>query len=216
MFVLAALFLLICLGLPFLRGVLWFIRTLNDGWYEWCWTERLGFLGVGLVAISSPYTAFKIHELNLVFERVPDPLRAIWIEYREEKSWGHGLPGDAETGVVVYRLTDGSARRAQAEGDRLRESLPGGYESWHPTPIANWDYDGSPWRKSRDNIKNSPHGPDIKEYLDKYAPIPIDQQRIDEINQAIRTTGSFYSYGRGGSITIVSPMNEKVYFAFAG
>lgn len=54
-------------------------------------------------------------------------------------------------------------------------------------------------------------------YLRKYGfPIPIEKGRADEADRAIRSPGSFYSYGRAGSITIVDPARGKVYFAYVG
>lgn len=61
------------------------------------------------------------------------------------------------------------------------------------------------------------HPPDLVEYLDKYGfSIPIEEGRLDEANKAIQSGGSFYSYGKGGSVTIVDPARGKVYFAYAG
>ena len=46
------------------------------------------------------------------------------------------------------------------------------------------------------------HPPTIAEYLEKYgSEIPIEDGRDGEADKAIQSTGSFYSYGTGGSIT---------------
>ena len=46
--------------------------------------------------------------------------------------------------------------------------------------------------------------------------IPLNEVYAGEVNRAIRRPGSFYSYGRGGSVTIVDPVRGMVFFAYAG
>lgn len=97
--------------------------------------ERIAIVLAGALAISSPYLLFKAYELHFVLSRVPEPLRVSWIGYRLEQSWGIGMPGDKETGFVVYRMTDRSAEWARNQGQNLGASLPGGSTSWHQTPV---------------------------------------------------------------------------------
>ena len=208
---------LFCLAGFVLLGMRWYFLTLNEGWNGWNWGKRLGFIAAGVAVIASPYVAFKTLELRFVLARVPDPLHVSWIEYRLEKSWGIGMPGDNETGFVVYRLTRGSSRWAREQGPGLVAYLPGGSEAWKPTPIADWDDEGRRWHPYDDQYPTRRHRPDVREYLDRYGfGIPVEQSRADEFNRAIRAPGSFYSYRRGGSITIVDPARGKVFFAYAG
>jgi len=198
-------------------GLVWFFRKLIGSWDEWSWGKRCAFVGTGVIVITSPYLLFKVMELRFVLARVPEPLHISWIEYREEKAWGIGLPGDNETGFVVYRLTDESAGWARRRGDRLAELLPGGSQHWQLTPVADWADGGRNWHAYDESRSMRPHAADIREYLDKYGfGIPIEPTRAEQLNHAIRTTGSFYSYGHGGSITVVDPRYGKVYFAYAG
>jgi hypothetical protein len=208
---------LLCLVGFYLLGLLWFFRRLNARWYDWSWAKRLGFFGAGVVVFALPYLASKAWELNGVLARVPDPLHVSWIEYREEEAWGIGGPGDNETGFVIYRLTERSAAWARAQKAGLRDTLPGGASNWRPTPVADLDDGGREWHADDHDPLRPLHGPEIKEYLNKYGfGIRLDQRQVDQVNRAIRTPGSFYSYGRGGSITIVDPRHGKVYFAYAG
>lgn len=179
--------------------------------------RRAAIVLAGLLVVTSPYLLFKAYELRFVLARVPSPLHVAWIEYRLEDSFGGiGLPGDNETGFVVYRLTDASAQWARSKGARLGEALPGGAESWHATPV---DDSGARhrWHHYDSEAEKRGYPATIAEYLDAYGfSIPIEKGRDDEANRAIRASGSFYSYGRGGSVTIVDPARGKVYFAYAG
>lgn len=210
------LFAVLCLFGFALLGLAWFFRRLHDRWDEWSWSKRLGFFGAGVVVIASPFLVFKVTELRFVLARVPEPLHVSWIEYRLEESWGIGLPGDNETGFVIYRLTNRSADWARSKGPRLREFLSGGPDHWHPTPVDDGAADGR-WHPYDDDSKVPPHRANIREYLDKYGfSIPVEKDRAGEADWAIQRPGSFYSYGRSGSITIVDPQHGKVYFAYAG
>ncbi|WP_313618320.1 hypothetical protein [Agrobacterium sp.] len=175
-------------------------------------------LGVGIIA--SCYVGLKIHERNFVLARVPAPLDVAEIEYRQEELWGVGfMPGDNETGLVVYRLTDESAEWARSKGNQLPQSLLGEQQAWAQTPVADKDdewgfdetYDPATGR-TRDR-----YPPDISGFLGKYGfDIVIEDALQSEVNKVIQSPGSFYSYGSGGSVTIVDPANGKVYFAYAG
>jgi len=157
-----------------------------------------------------------------VLARVPEPLEVETIEYRLEQAWGLGfMPGDNETGFVVYRLTAPSAAWATAQGQDLRGQLPGGAQKWRPTPVDETEvgawhhYDDEPVMMTE--TRPETHRTTISEFLERYGfTIPIEQGRDAEANHAITSVGSFYALGRGGSVTIVDPARGKVYFAYAG
>lgn len=201
-----------------LFAVLWlFSQAVNrsNGWRS---GRRVAAALSAAMLLASPYIAFKTAELLHVLSRVPEPLRASWIEYRLEKRWGipfFGLPGDNETGFVTYRLTAGSARWARKKGARLNHFLPAGSREWRPTPVTD-DAISNRWHGQDEQLPLN-HPVDFREYLGRYGfDIPVEQRRIDEANRAIRSPGSFYRYGRGGSITVVDTRHGKVYFAYAG
>lgn len=178
--------------------------------------RRRLIIAFGLLAIASPYVASRIAERNHVLARVPEPLDVAEIEYRLEELFGVGfMPGDNETGFVVYRLTEESADWARKQGSRLGDALAGEKGAWRPTPV---DDSGEAEAVSRWHPYDlSARPPNLEEYLEKYGfAIPIEKGRTDEANKAIQSRGSFYAYGRRGSITIVDPVRGKVYFAFAG
>lgn len=198
--------------------------------FFWLWQQTGSDqkLARGLIVIMtiafvvSPYVAYKIYERAAVLARVPKPLEVATVEYRLEESWGIGGPGDNETGFVVYRLTASSAEWARSRGNNLGTMLAGGGEAkWHPTPVgANGDqeiwYPSNVDRSTRVD-RSGGHLPVIDEFLVRYGfPISVEKGRDADANSAIQTSGSFYSYGRGGSVTIVDPKRGKVYFAYAG
>jgi membrane protease YdiL (CAAX protease family) len=83
-------------------------------------------VALGLGIIASCYVGLKIHERNFVLARVPAPLDVAEIEYRQEELWGLGfMPGDNETGLVIYRLSDKSAEWARSKGNQLPDALLG-------------------------------------------------------------------------------------------
>ncbi len=177
--------------------------------------KKLAATALAIAVVASPFLIFKATELYLVLRRVPEPLQASWIEYRIEDQQGIGLPGDNEAGFVVYRLSEKSAAWARSKGDRLGEFLPGGAAQWRPTPVDD-KREEDRWHSHDPPRKMGPHSPMIQEYIDRYVMINIPDGAAREADHAIRTPGSFYTYGSGGSVTIVDPIKEKVYFAYAG
>lgn len=179
-------------------------------------------IATGVAFFAFPYISFKIYERAAVLARVPEPLKVAAIEYRLEQSWGIGGPGDNETGFVVYRLTDSSVEWARSCGAQLGSMLAGDSETvWQATPIAE-DHDRKTWHHYDDDPfmrvdRPKGHLATIAELLEAYGhTIDIEKGRDAEADQAIQTEGSFYSYGRGGSVTIVDPKRGKVYFAYVG
>lgn len=177
--------------------------------------ERIAIAFSGALAISSPYLVFKACEIYFALSYVPQPLQVFWIEYRLEQAGGLGLPGGNETGFVVYRMTGKSAEWTRSRGQNLGAILPGGSTVWHPTPI---DDRGAHDRWHANDSASAPpdHAPNLEEYLDRYGfSIPIENGRDIEFNDAIQNPGSFYSYGRSGSVIVVDPKRGKIYVAYA-
>ncbi len=189
-------------------------KQLADRWSDWTWRRRLSGFGAVVAVFFAPYLAFKAWELPRLLDRVPEPLEAIWIEYRLEESWGFG-PGGNETGFAIYLLTPASAQWARSKGARLDEHFAAKDGAWWQTPIDDFA-EHDLWHRYDDNSIAS-HPPDIREFLDRYGfSIPVAGDRVDQANRVIRNPGSFYSYGRGGSLTVIDPAGGKVYFAYAG
>jgi len=215
MLLFAALLLILCLIALYLYGIFWFPRKLFRKWGDWHWRQRLGFGAVAFAVIVSPYLAFKTADYFSALSRVPEPLRAIFIEYRVEWSGGIG-PGANETGFVVYRLTDASAAWARDKGAKLGAALGGDNSHWLETPVDDRIENGRAWHSYVDHPATADVA-DIRSYLDRYGfGLPLENGRADAFNLVIRTPGSFYTYGVGGAITVVDPQHGKVYFAYAG
>jgi hypothetical protein len=180
--------------------------------------RRVAIVLAGALAISSPYLVFKTFELWLVLSRVPEPLHVAWIEYRLEESWGIGGPGDNETGFVIYRLTGSSAQWAREQGPQLGRALQAeSWRRWQPTPVKDRAEDEQRWHTDGDYSVGRAHRASLNEYLQHYGfPVPLEKGIDREFNDAIRQPGSLYSYGLGGSVTVVDPKRGKVYFAYAG
>jgi hypothetical protein len=209
---------LLLLALPIL-GLYLLYRWLRARWVN-AGNEhhggRIAIVLAGALAISSPYLAFKAYELHFVLSRVPEPLHVSWIEYRLEKSGGIGMPGDNETGFIVYRMTSGSADWARKQGQHLGATLPGGLTKWHQTPVIENGAHNS-WHQYGSTSEPHSRKANLAEYLDKYGfSILIEKGRDAEINYALQNSGSFYFYGRGGSVTVIDPRQGKIYFAYAG
>ncbi|MDB5507210.1 MAG: hypothetical protein JWR75_1848 [Devosia sp.] len=180
--------------------------------------KRTMILSSAVVIAASPFAANYFWMRNAVLSRVPAPLEVAEIEYQLEQSWGIGGPGDNETGLVIYRLTDASADWARSRGSILDEALSSDRGAWQPTPVDDKSKP-SDWHPYDDELPDlmAPHPPELHEYLEKYGfTIDIEEGRELEVNHAIQTSGSFYAKGKGGSVTVVDSERGKVYFFYAG
>ena len=87
---------------------------------------------------------------------------------------------------------------------------------WHQTPVDESGVHRN-WHVSNSTLGPYSHKANLKDFLDKYGfSIPIEEGRDKEINYAIQQPNSFYSYGGGGTVTIIDPRRGKIYFAYAG
>ena len=177
--------------------------------------RRTAIVLAGLLAICSPYLAFKTFDLWFALSRIPPPLHVAWIEYRLEEAWGFG-PGGNETGFVVYRLTQASAKWARARGEDLPAAIHSDFGPWRPTPVQDRGDDGRWHRRDGKGSYRGFHNASISEYLEQYIPISVPAEAIAEANAAIREPGSYYAYKPGGGVMIVDPARGKVYYAYAG
>lgn len=181
--------------------------------------KKTAILALGALLVSSPYLLFSgcVYRMQSSADqsRVPQQLQVAEVEYRLEKSSGIGMPGDNETGFVVYKLTDASARWARSHQSDLHRILAIRDVIWWPTPVDD-ERDKAMWH-NYDVAATPPHDANLNEYLDRYGfAIPVEEGRDTDFNAAIRTPGSIYTYKRGGSVTVVDPKRGKIYFAYAG
>ena len=148
---------------------------------------------------------------------VPHGVRAPMIVYATEKTFGLG-PGGNETGVIIYRMTEKSARRVARGGAPylIAHSLPTGrddrasYDGWAPTPAVRDDH----WSEPE---TGEPAAVSLEAYLDHYGfRIPVDEDVAAEVDRLMRSPGAYYAYGGGGSLVIVAPRARRVVLAYAG
>ena len=175
-------------------------------------------LGFGAVVIVVFYGLFTTIAHYNRMSYLPADIKAAGILYSKEENWGSillALPGDNETGVVMYSLSDAQADEINSEGLKffyLSENVEQriGYKQqsfsqWYETPLADNDHRWAftPGRK-------------IANYLGKYGfGIDIDPSIVALVDDAISKPGSFYSYGRVGLVIII-PKAKRALVAYAG
>ena len=148
---------------------------------------------------------------------VPHGVRAPIILYAAERNFGFG-PGGNETGLIVYRMTDQSARAVAKGGTAylIAHSLPtdrddrASYIDWRPTPIIRDDRWSTP-------EPGEPSAVSLSAYLNRYGfEIPVKARVAAEVDRLMRSPGAYYAYGGGGSLVIVAPRTKRVVLAYAG
>jgi hypothetical protein len=179
---------------------------------------------VAAILVAVPWAGCQLYIRSHHLSFVPYGIAASNILYVEEKQWGIGLPGDNETGVLVYEMPEAVAEGLEAGGVGYLEQLPrkpqspppdfrGVYSDWQETPVVpdprHWgssDYEGTRYWVS----------PGIGDYLNKYGfPIPIDASIEAMINDAISKSGGYYAYGRIGMILLI-PRVRRIVYAYNG
>ena len=193
------------------------------------WDDRpscLGCLGVILLLPIMLLGYWTISERNLARERIPENVVVERQLYNVTKSFGMGLPGDAETGVVLFELEAANSERLQellekaatpdAIGEIIGNSRRFQYRGWQRTPF-DAELAGAPWSK-RQTIGQSVS---LARLLAREEPegaysIEIDEgvkRRIDDI---AGSPGAIYATGRGSTIIVVAPRERLLIFGFAG
>jgi hypothetical protein len=188
------------------------------------WTNRFGCLTAFVtVLIAAPVGSFIYSQhrntIDLV-DLVPADLEVISVIYDKQKDWGTPLlrlPGDNETGLIVFGLPDPVAEKIMTDGvayfnrpANVARRFGGQttYMEWQETPLvpsAKWT--ASDQQPSRINIED---------YLNKYGfGIEIDKGIEVMVNESLSTPGNYYSYGRYG-LVIVIPKARRVVYTYAG
>lgn len=175
---------------------------------------------------------FRFSEYRRQYARVPMGLDVAGISYSKEESWGIGMPGDNETGIIVYRLDDKVAKVLETGGlkainelgkqgsdawtmdDARRKRL---YDEWIATPYTLRECasvrQGDDWVV---DAKTCRYFPTLGAYLDRYGfGIEVDQTVRRDVDKALSTSGSYYSHSRSG-IFLIAPSLQKAVFFYAG
>lgn len=181
----------------------------------------LTVLACGLIAI---WIGLEFLRFQNERARIPENLSIEHKIYGEEESFGFGGPGDAETGLALYRLSNRDAERLAAISTELtddasireavgRRPKRHDYGTWHPTPFDP-AIAGYPWDRSE-----FPAGSfDMEEFLWREGAfgIKVEPAVGREVNRIINAPGAYYASGRGSSLIVVAPDHELIIFAYAG
>jgi hypothetical protein len=169
----------------------------------------IAIIGVSLFGLYQ----YVIYQHHLSF--LPNSMH-VWKQvYASEESWGVGMPGDNETGLIEFELPSDISQNVEKEGVAYLNQLGNSgkcYGKWQETPITT---DSDIWYKNADSQDSTT--PDIDNYLYRYGfYIPIKQSIINEVNQSISVSGTYLDYCQGGGVIIVMPKAKKIIFAYSG
>lgn len=143
--------------------------------------------------------------------RMPAFLQVTGMTYSNEVSEGPG-PGANETGLAVYGLPDAIATEIADKGLDFFARPETPWKGWRPTPVErdqSWSVD----------FRTAPAAapPDLADYLDEYGrPLDVPPRLAAQIDHAIQAPGSYYAYGRAGSLLIVAPAARQAYLLYRG
>ena len=173
---------------------------------------------VAIVVVSK--LAWDHYALRRALRVVPETLEVTSMLYSAEEHWGIGLPGDNETGLLIFPLKETVARRMEEEDichmaamgrdEALRgpayDTRTVRYDGWQPTPmpaeVRNGEGETVPLR--------------VDTFLDRYGfGIEIDPEIERRVNAIIGAPGSCYARGRSGTL-VISPRERLVVYMYAG
>jgi len=159
-----------------------------------------------VVIAATLYGVFKFSEHRHEMSFMPADLEVTGIQYSRQQNWGSALlslPGDNETGILMYGLPDAIANRIADEGLAFFGSPENverrfGMQRTHST----WD--------------ETPMGITLSDYLNQFGfGIKVDPSVEALVDDATSKPGSFYSHGRTG-VVIVIPKAKRAIYAYAG
>jgi hypothetical protein len=173
----------------------------------------LCLLGAGVIA----FIGYRINNHHALFANLPEDLKATQIIYKKENEFSIGWgPGDNETGFIVYALPNKTVEHIQSEKMayvsllNVRDRNTDWYGAWAQTPVP-------PQPSPIPGDDKAPTKFRAGAFLDRYGfGIDVQPGYLSDVDQAMNNAGSYYAYGRGGSLLIISPQKRKAYFLYAG
>lgn len=153
---------------------------------------------------------------NRYMQLLPSQLHVTSISYKHEECWcsGLGLPGDNETGVIVYPLPDDTVARIRNEGAAFFDGLGPKWRGWKTTPIATTGRLWGPAPGARDHAADASP---LDAFLNKWGfGIDVDPVVKSMIDRAIVGPDSFYVFRPGGLVVIVAPQAKSAFYIYAG
>jgi hypothetical protein len=171
---------------------------------------RAGCLAVFAVLLATLVVGCKVYQHGWYQSLLPPGVDAAVIEYRKAKVDGLG-PGGNEAGLLVYRMSPGTAQALKAGGVSYLDARAGEgrWYGWRSTPVvmdARW---------TRRGEHNCGREPGIGGYLGDFR-CQVDRKVIEEVNLMITAPGSYYAYSPGGRVMILAPAQRKVIVAYIG
>jgi hypothetical protein len=152
------------------------------------------------------YGVFKFVEYQFDVNHMPTDLEVTGILYSNEQNWGSiflPLPGDNETGVFMYGLSEAIAQKISNEGKSFF------YRSENVKRRVGMQRTHSEWEET-------PMGITLSDYLNQFGfGIKVDPSVEALVDNTISEPGSYYSRGRTG-VVIVIPRAKRAIFAYAG
>ena len=146
---------------------------------------------------------------------LPTGVKAPFVIYARHQSWGIGSPGDAETGLIEYRLARGEAARiARLDAKALAEQTG---IAWAPTPVRPdaVGYDTTFLTDGTGGQYPEGHRPSIYDFLSYYGfPIGIGDDRAARIDDALNNPGSYIGHDDRDRLVILSPRIDRVIMAY--
>ncbi|WP_324790722.1 hypothetical protein [Sulfuricurvum sp.] len=181
--------------------------------------SRLLFLITLLIIIVLSYLLSKwyeekskIDEQNFYLNHVPQEFGVSKIIYQNHNvNDGMGLPGETETGIVVFELPENTTKMMQSVGKDyfyIRTS--------NNSPRDEYIRNCGKWGESP-IIDDSNQSWVLSNFLDRYGyGIKVDKNVEEELNLAVSQKGTYYTECRGGIVLIVAPKIKKVFYVYAG
>lgn len=170
------------------------------------------------VLVVVPYLADDGDKRELMLSFVPDALGVSSVLYETSDEKGYlGLPGDETSGFRVYPISERIAKEIAEQGIEFFKNMPanknqnsrewrGNYMTWLETPVLP-DHSWKSY-KGRQELN-------IIDYLcgGEGLCMKANRKLIDEANEIINSSGSYYAYGRIGFI-VASPSTQQVFYFY--
>lgn len=182
---------------------------------SWKWLFVLSLLFI------VPWRACHYSERSRQLSYIPDAMGVSRVLYAEEDDFGSiGLPGDNETGIILYEMPDAVAKALSSNAQKYLNDISepaggdwrGKFENWHETPVI---FDEQWPRGGKYEGRWQWVSPGIGDYMGRYFAMPFDASVERLVNDAIFKPGSYYAYGRIGLIILI-PSMQRVVFVYSG
>ena len=178
----------------------------------------LGCLGTLAVSIMVCVIGWETLQYSWYQSLLPAGIEAPLVEYKRFRNYGFG-PGGDEAGLIVYRMSERSARLLERDGIdhllRAAEAEPGRsrrtYWEWRATPVVldrRWTSHGE------HSCGREPSIGSVVDYADFRC--GLRPSVVDRIDRIVFASGAYYASGRGSSMIIVAPRERLVVLAYNG